>query len=169
MSRQSHQSIYLQIYRLAQHNYSFEGKNITTITYADGHQRSLPQLIKAPFTYATFAVDYLETARKYTKHPLKQTVIAPSSLSLVYNGESIKNYSREQFIIDLINEAEKDVRQCLEAGADKVQLDFTDARLSLKWDESGKLLQEFIHINNRMLDRFNDEEKKKLGVHVCSG
>jgi 5-methyltetrahydropteroyltriglutamate--homocysteine methyltransferase len=36
-------------------------------------------------------------------------------------------------------------------------------------DPSGKLLKEFVQINNRMLDRFNDEEKKKLGVHVCSG
>lgn len=100
---------------------------------------------------------------------MKQAVIAPSALSLVYNGETIKNYSREQFLDDLINEAEKDVRQCLEADADKVQLDFTEARLSLEWDESGKLLDEFIDINNRMLDRFNQDEQKKLGVHICSG
>ncbi|CAF1120675.1 unnamed protein product [Rotaria sordida] len=157
------------IYDLAQYNYSFDGKNITTITYADGHRRCLPQLIKSPFRYSTFAVKYLRAAQKYTLRPLKQAVVAPSVLSLVYNGETIKNYSREQFLNDLIDEAEKDVRQCLEAGADKVQLDFAKARLSLKMDPSGNLLKEFIDINNRMLDRFNEEERKKLGVHVCSG
>jgi 5-methyltetrahydropteroyltriglutamate--homocysteine methyltransferase len=126
-------------------------------------------LTTAPFCYATFAVEYLRTAQKYTKHPLKQAVIAPSALSLVYNGGAIEHYSKEQFLNDLLDEAEKDVRQCLEAGADKVQLDFTEARLSLKWDESGKLLQQFIDINNKLFDRFNEEEKKKLGVHICSG
>lgn len=96
-------------------------------------------------------------------------MIAPSALSLVYTDSSIKNYSREQFLKDLIGEAEKDIRGCLRAGADKVQIDFAKAKLSLKWDKSGKLLEEFIEINNRLLDRFNDDEKKKLGVHVCSG
>ncbi len=154
---------------MTQLNYSFDEEDLTTIVFADGHQRPLPKLVKAPFCYATFAVEYLRTAQKYTKHPLKQAVIAPSTLSLVYAKESIENYSREQFLEDLINEAELDVRQCLEAGAEKVQLDFSEARLSLKWDESGKLLKELIDINNRMLDRFNEEEKKKLGVHICSG
>ena len=126
-------------------------------------------MIHSPFRYATYAVEYLRTAQKYTRFPLKQAVIAPSALSVVYSGGTIKNYSRKQFLDDLINEAERDVRQCLEAGADKVQLDFTEARLALEWDKSGKLLDEFIDINNRVLDRFDKEEQKKLGVHVCSG
>ena len=126
-------------------------------------------MIKAPFRYATFAVKYLRTAQQFTLRPLKQAVIAPSALSLVYNSETIENYSKEQFLKDLLNEAEKDVRQCLEAGADKVQLDFAKARWSLKIDPSGDLFKEFIDINNRMLDRFNEEDKKKLGIHICSG
>ncbi|CAF4034557.1 unnamed protein product, partial [Rotaria sordida] len=97
------------IYELTQHNFSFDDENLTTITYADGHQRSLPKLIKAPFHYGTFAVDYLRTAQKYTKRPLKQAVIAPSALSFVYTNETIDYYSREQFLDDLIDEAEKDV------------------------------------------------------------
>ncbi|CAF4179245.1 unnamed protein product, partial [Rotaria magnacalcarata] len=50
-----------------------------------------------------------------------------------------------------------------------VQLDFTEARLSLKVDRSGHLLKDFIKINNRVLDRFNANEQKKIGVHVCPG
>lgn len=126
-------------------------------------------MIKPPFRYATFAVEYLRVAQKYTLRPLKQAVIAPSALSLLYSKETMENYSREEFLNDLIDEAEKDVRQCLDAGVDKVQLDFAKSRLSLKMDPSGNLLQEFIDINNRMLNRFNEEERKKLGVHVCSG
>ena len=100
---------------------------------------------------------------------MKQSVIAPSTLSLVYTRQSIDNYSRQQFLDDLINEAEKDVRLCLEAGVDKVQLDFPEAKLAFEWDETGKLFEEFLEINNRLLDRFNDEEREKLGVHICSG
>ncbi|CAF0863327.1 unnamed protein product [Adineta steineri] len=152
------------IYELAQYSFSFDDDHVITITYSNEHmQRSIPKLIKAPFCYATFAVDYLKTAQKYTKYPLKQAVIAPSVLSLVYTDETIENYSREQFLDDLINEAEKDVRQCLEAGADKVQLD-----LFSKINLNKTLLKQFIEINNRMLDRFNENEQKKLGVHVCS-
>lgn len=57
----------------------------------------------------------------------------------------------------------------LEHGAKVVQLDFTEARLSLKVDPSGQLLKEFIAINNRVLDRFSAEDRKKIGVHVCPG
>ncbi len=108
-------------------------------------------------------------AQKFTLRPLKQAVIAPSALSLVYDGQMTKHYSKEQFLNDLLDEAEKDVRQCLDSGAEKVQLDFAKARWSLKIDPSGDLFKEFIDINNRMLDRFNEEDKKKLGVHICSG
>lgn len=100
---------------------------------------------------------------------MKQSVIAPSTLSLVYTRESIEKYSRQRFLEDLIDQAEKDIRLCLDAGAEKVQLDFPEAKLAFKWDETGKLFEEFLEINNRMLDRFNEEERKKLGVHICSG
>ena len=48
-------------------------------------------------------------------------------------------------------------------------MDFTEARLSFKVDPTGQLLKEFIGINNRVLDRFNADEQKRIGVHVCSG
>ena len=60
-------------------------------------------------------------------------------------------------------------RLCLQGGAHKVQMDFTEGRLSLKLDPSGGVLKQFIDLNNQVLNRFTDEERKRLGVHVCPG
>jgi 5-methyltetrahydropteroyltriglutamate--homocysteine methyltransferase len=81
----------------------------------------------------------------------------------------LKGYSREQFIKDLLNEAEADIRRCLNSGAYNVQIDFTEARLSLKLDPSGGLLKAFIDLNNQVLSRFTEDERKKIGVHSCPG
>ncbi len=96
-------------------------------------------------------------------------MISASALSLLYPAEGIPNYSREQFLADLVNEAEKDVRACLDAGAEKVQIDFTEGRLALKLDPSGALLAQFVALNNRVLERFSAEERLRLGVHSCPG
>ncbi|CAF4416507.1 unnamed protein product, partial [Adineta steineri] len=112
---------------------------------------------------------YVEEAKKYTKLPIKEAVIAPSALSMVYQKATIEGYSHEQFLDDLINEAEKDIRKCFESGAHSVQLDFTEARYSLKADPSGQLLRDFININNRVLDRFDSKLRERLGVHICPG
>ncbi|CAF1177818.1 unnamed protein product [Adineta steineri] len=152
--------------------YSFDDiVDCFTITFSDGHQRTLPRLIKAPFRYGKYAVDYLRRAQQYTRRQIKQAVISPSALSNVYPQATISGYSREQFLDDLVNEVEKDIRLCLEAGVDKIQMDFTEARLSLKIDPSGELLDKFIQLNNRVLDRFNNnpEYLNKLGVHICPG
>ena len=42
------------------------------------------------------------------------------------------------------SEAAADIRQCLDRGADSVQIDFTEGRLSLKLDPSGGLLEQFV-------------------------
>ncbi|UJR35020.1 hypothetical protein I4U23_027796 [Adineta vaga] len=81
-----------------------------SLKYADGQQRILPRLIKAPFRYATYAYTYLDLAKKFTHLPIKQAVISPSALSMVYPTATIKGYSHEQFLTDLINESEKDIR-----------------------------------------------------------
>ncbi len=99
----------------------------------------------------------------------RQAVITPSALSMVYPRETIKGYRREQFLIDLMNEAETDIRQCFESGAHSVQLDFTEARYSLKLDPTGELLREFVRINNRVLNRFEPNLRTRIGVHVCPG
>ncbi len=139
------------------------------IPFADGHQRQLPRLTRGPFRYAIHADSYTKAARGYTRRPVKQAVISASALSLLYPGDGLPDYSREDFISDLIDEAEADIRGSLAAGAVCVQVDFTEGRLSLKLDPSGALLRSFVALNNRVLDRFSDEERRKIGVHVCPG
>ena len=139
------------------------------IPFADGHTRQLPKLTKGPFNYATYADSYLEKAKKYSSLPVKQAVISCSAISLLYPQEGIDGYSREQFINDLINEAVSDIRKCLKSGAYNVQIDFTEARLALKLDPGKQLLTSFIDLNNKVLNRFSPDEKKKIGVHTCPG
>ena len=140
-----------------------------TIPFADGHVRQLPRLTKGPFRYGVHAASYTQAARGYTQARVKQAVISASALSLLYPSSEISGYPREAFLADLIDEAETDIRGALDAGADSVQIDFTEARLSLKLDPSGGLLRSFVAINNRVLDRFNFEERLRIGVHVCPG
>ncbi|MCP2341553.1 5-methyltetrahydropteroyltriglutamate--homocysteine methyltransferase [Actinomadura rupiterrae] len=139
------------------------------IPFADGHTRQLPRLTAGPFRYQHHAVDYLRAAQSIAQVPVKQAVIAPSALSLLYPGEGIAGYSREQFLDDLVNEAEADIRGCLDTGAHVVQLDFTEGRLSLKLDPSGGVLDDFIALNNRVLERFSATERARIGVHSCPG
>jgi 5-methyltetrahydropteroyltriglutamate--homocysteine methyltransferase len=139
------------------------------IPFADGHVRQLPRLTRGPFRYGVHAAAYLKAARAYTELPVKQAVISASALSLLYPSTPILGYPREAFLADLIDEAEVDIRGALEAGAANVQLDFTEARLSLKLDPSGGLLRSFVAINNQVLDRFTPEERLRIGVHVCPG
>jgi 5-methyltetrahydropteroyltriglutamate--homocysteine methyltransferase len=139
------------------------------IPFADGHVRQLPLLTCGPFRYQAYAADYLRAARRFSSRPVKQAVIAPSALSLLYPADGIPGYPREEFLNDLVNEAESDIRGCLEAGAHVVQLDFTEGRLSLKLDPSGGLLDDFVALNNRVLERFDDAERARIGVHTCPG
>ena len=139
------------------------------IGFDDGHTRELPRLTGGPFRYTTYAVSYLAAARKFTNRPLKQAVISASALSLLYPSEEIPGYSREQFVDDLVEEAIKDIRGCLDAGAAAVQIDFTEGRLALKLDPSGSLLNQFVELNNRVLDRFSNQDRLLLGVHSCPG
>ncbi len=115
------------------------------------------------------AAAYVEAARGYTQLPIKQAVISASALSLLYPAEPIPGYGREEFLADLINEAETDIRGALDAGVVCVQIDFTEARLSLKLDPSGGLLRSFVALNNQVLDRFSADDRKRIGVHVCPG
>jgi 5-methyltetrahydropteroyltriglutamate--homocysteine methyltransferase len=139
------------------------------IPFADGHVRQLPRLAAGPFKYAVHAAKYLEAARSYTRSPIKQAVISASALSLLYPATEIPGYPREAFLKDLIDEAEADIRGALDAGAASVQIDFTEARLSLKLDPSGGLLRSFISLNNQVIERFTKEERRSIGVHVCPG
>jgi 5-methyltetrahydropteroyltriglutamate--homocysteine methyltransferase len=139
------------------------------IPFSAGHVRRMPRLTAGPFRYKIRADAYLDVALKYAHVPVKQAVISPSALSLMYPPEEISGYSREQFIEDLLCEHETEVRTCLNKGAHKVQIDFTEGRLAVKIDPSGELLHNFIDLNNLALSRFTAEERRRIGVHTCPG
>src|SRR3954469_7893528 len=143
--------------------------------FDDGHHRQLPRLTGGPFRYKTFASEFVEKNQALASKPVKQAVIAPSMLMLLYPLEGeIEGYSREQFLDDLCDEVEKDIRQAFAAGAQRVSIDFTEGRLANKNDSRNPwtnkdMLQEFIDLNNRVIDRFSPEERKNIGIHTCPG
>ncbi|MBA3458844.1 MAG: 5-methyltetrahydropteroyltriglutamate--homocysteine methyltransferase [Deltaproteobacteria bacterium] len=154
--------------------YPVEGLANTTpdgfeIPFLAGHVRRMPRLTKGPFRYARHAYQYLDIAKRYATAPLKQAVISPSALSLLYPSEGIEGYSRDQFIIDLLDEHVAEVNGCFERGADSVQIDFTEGRLALKIDPTGELLASFIDLNNLGLSRFSAETRARIGIHTCPG
>lgn len=133
------------------------------------HSRIWPRLTRGPFKYLHSAETYLRNARKHTDMPLKQAVISPSALSLFYPEKPIPDYSRAEFIDDLLAEHENEIRACLRDGAHCVQIDFTEGRLAYKLDPTGALLNSFIHLNNMALDRFSAADRQRIGVHTCPG
>ena len=139
------------------------------IQFADGHIRHLPRLIGGPFRYRTSADVYLETAQHYAHLPLKQAVISASALSLLYPQRGLAGYSKEEYLGAIVTEQEGEIRRCLQKGAHVVQIDFTEARLSIKLDPTLELLKSFIDLNNLVLERFSAEERKRIGVHTCPG
>jgi 5-methyltetrahydropteroyltriglutamate--homocysteine methyltransferase len=139
------------------------------IPFTAGHTRRMPRLTAGPFRYRRVADSYLDVALRYARLPVKQAVISPSALSLMYPADGIEGYSRDQFIDDLLHEHESEIRRCLEKGAHKVQIDFTEGRLAVKIDPSGDLLNSFIDLNNLALSRFTAEERARIGVHTCPG
>jgi methionine synthase II (cobalamin-independent) len=143
--------------------------------FADGHNRQLPRLTGGPFRYKTYAADTLAKSIGYAHRPMKQAVIAPSMLYLLYPLEGeIDGYPKEQFEKDLADECERDIRKAFDAGAVRVSIDFTEGRLATRndprnpWTGAG-LLDRFIEINNWVLDRFTPEERANIGVHTCPG
>ena len=143
--------------------------------FDDGHHRQLPRLTGGPFRYKTFASEFVEKNRAVASKPVKQAVIAPSMLMLLYPLEDkIAGYTRDQFLEDLCDEVEKDIRQCFDAGAVRVSIDFTEGRLANKNDSRNPwtnkdMLDEFIALNNRVIDRFWPEERQNIGIHTCPG
>jgi 5-methyltetrahydropteroyltriglutamate--homocysteine methyltransferase len=139
------------------------------IPFAAGHVRHMPRLTSGPFRYKVSADRFLDVAQRYAHVPVKQAVISPSALSLMYPAQGIPGYTREEFIDDLLREHEMEVRSCLKKGAHKVQIDFTEGRLAIKLDPTGHLLNSFIDLNNLALSRFSTEERRRIGVHTCPG
>jgi 5-methyltetrahydropteroyltriglutamate--homocysteine methyltransferase len=139
------------------------------IPFKAGHDRRMPSLKRGPFKYSRYADEFLVDALQYASVPVKQAVISPSALSLMYPREGIEGYTRDEFIEDLVREHETEVRRCLQRGAYRVQIDFTEGRLAVKLDPTGHLLNSFIELNNLALRRFSPAEQAQLGVHTCPG
>lgn len=139
------------------------------IPFSAGHTRRMPRLTSGPFRYKRPADSYLDVSLRYAHVPVKQAVISPSAMSLMYPAEGIDGYSRQEFIDDLLREHETEIRRCLQKGATKVQIDFTEGRLAVKIDPSGELLHRFIDLNNLALSRFSTDERKRIAVHTCPG
>ena len=67
--------------------------------FDDGHHRQLPRLTGGPFRYKTFASEFVEKNKAIASNPVKQAVIAPSMLMLLYPLEGeLEGYPREQFL-----------------------------------------------------------------------
>ncbi len=143
--------------------------------FDDGHHRQLPRLTGGPFRYKTYASEFVEKNREIAAKPVKQAVISASMMMLLYPlEEELPDYPREQFLDDVVDEVEKDIRKAFDAGAERVSIDFTEGRLANKNDSrnpwTGKdMLQEFIDLNNRVLERFSAEERRNIGIHTCPG
>jgi len=143
--------------------------------FADGHGRQLPRLMSGPFKYNFYAADTLKKSLPYATKPMKQAVIAPSMLALLYPlKEEIDGYTREQFEADVCNETERDIRNAFAAGAKRVSVDFTEGRLATRadprnpWTGAG-MLPHFIELNNEVMNRFTPEERVNIGIHTCPG
>jgi methionine synthase II (cobalamin-independent) len=143
--------------------------------FSDGHSRQLPRLTGGPFRYQTYAADTLRRSIPMASKPMKQAVIAPSMLALLYPlDQPVPGYSRDAFEEDLVAECEKDIRQAFAAGAARVSIDFTEGRLATRNDPRNpwtgrNMLPHFIELNNRVLARFSAQERARIGLHTCPG
>ena len=143
--------------------------------FADGHNRPLPRLARGPFTYVNYAADSLAKSLPLAHRPMKQAVISPSMLALLYPlRDPVEGYSRDDFEAALVDECEKDIRQAFATGAARVSVDFTEGRLATRedprnpWTGAG-LLPHFVELINRVMARFTADERRSIGVHTCPG
>lgn len=142
--------------------------------FADGHHRVIPSLARAPFAFRSWAAEDVAAARALTALPLKQAVISPSMLSLMVPEAGLGDYSREEFLDDVVAGCAEDIRRCFAAGATRVTMDFTEGRLALRRDlrapwAGSQALAGFISLINRVLDRLEPHERDAVGVHTCPG
>jgi methionine synthase II (cobalamin-independent) len=143
--------------------------------FADGHGRQLPKLERGPFEYQNYAADSLAKSIVHATKPMKQAVISPSMLALLYPlRDPVEGYSREDFEATLVDECERDIRRAFDAGAARVSVDFTEGRLATRedprnpWTGAG-LLPHFIELINGVMARFSADERRSIGVHTCPG
>lgn len=142
--------------------------------FADGHHRVIPSLARAPFRFRAWAGDDVREARLLTALPLKQAVVSPSMLSLMVPPEGLGEYTRAEFLDDVVSGCAEDIERCFAAGASRVSIDFTEGRLALSRDAQlpwvgPEALGGFIELMNRVLDRLDSAVRPFVGVHTCPG
>lgn len=142
--------------------------------FADGHHRVIPSISETPFRFRAWAADDVAFARTLTELPLKQAVVSPSMLSLSVPAEGLGDYTRAEFLDDVVAGCAEDIGRCFAAGATRVSIDFTEGRLALRRDlrapwAGPDALAGFIELINRVLDRLDPELRGAVGVHTCPG
>ncbi len=150
------------------------GEGPVFAVFADGHHRVIPSLARAPFAFRAWASDDVRAARALTDLPLKQAVISPSMLSLMVPEAGLGDYSRGEFLEDVVEGCAEDIRRCFDSGAARVTIDFTEGRLALRRDlrapwAGPEALGGFIELINRVLDRLAPWQREAVGVHTCPG
>nr|WP_245190394.1 hypothetical protein [Leucobacter exalbidus] len=160
------------------------GKDPVFAVFADGHHRVIPALTRAPFAFRAWAAADVAAARALTDLPLKQAVVSPSMLSLMMPADGLLaapgapevpiDYSRAEFLDDVVAGCAEDIRRSFAAGASRVTIDFTEGRLALRRDlrapwAGPAALSGFIELINRVLDRVPPELRDAVGVHTCPG
>jgi 5-methyltetrahydropteroyltriglutamate--homocysteine methyltransferase len=155
-------------------SYVFEGltnlgSGPLAIGFVDGHQRQLPLLLSGPFRYGQYADKFVTQAKKLTDKPIKVSVMSVNAITLIYPADGIAGYSRDEFIKDLVSEAAKEITLCFKAGAETVQIDWTEGRLSFKLDPSGGFLNEGIKLINEVIAQVPKEYHSRIGLHTCPG
>ena len=104
--------------------------------FADGHNRQLPRLTGGPFRYKTYAADTLKKSIAYANKPMKQAVIAPSMLALLYplDERGARLLARASSRRTWSTSARRTSGRRFEAGAARVSVDFTEGRLATRDD-----------------------------------
>lgn len=96
--------------------------------------------------------------------PMKQAVIAPSMLALLYPlDEEIPGYSQAQFEEDLVADCEKDIRQAFAAGAARVSVDFTEGRLATRNDPRNPRVESPEEVRDALVRAASFIPKEQLG------
>ena len=150
------------------------GEGPVFAVFADGHHRVIPSLARGPFRFRSWAADDVAAARSLTRLPLKQAVVSPSMLSLMVPATGLGEYSREEFLDDVVSGCAEDIRRSFAAGATRVTIDFTEGRLALRRDlrapwAGPEALGGFIELINRVLSELAPEQRTAVGVHTCPG
>ncbi|MHA3683969.1 hypothetical protein ACXR2W_06920 [Leucobacter sp. HY1908] len=153
---------------------SAPGEDPVFAVFADGHHRVVPRLARAPFEFRGWAADDVKAARSLTTLPLKQAVVSPSMLSLMWTDDLAGSYTRAEFLDHVVAGCAEDIRRSFAAGAARVTIDFTEGRLALRRDlrapwAGPAALSGFIELMNRVLDLVPAPLRQAVGVHTCPG